>query len=71
VTIANTVAFPSGFALAQRCGIVHANQMTFVGSAAGRRFWAATNGVIDTGDGGVDYFPGHEAGRTASGGQYI
>ena len=71
VRIANTLGFNLGFAFAQRGGIVQANQMTFVGSAAGRRFWAATNGVIDTGDSGADYLPGTEAGRTASGGQYI
>ena len=71
VTIANTPAFPLGFAFAQRCGLVEATKMTFVGSAAGRRFWAAMNGVIDTGCGGADYLPGHEAGKALSGGQCI
>ena len=70
VTLTNTPAFAKGFAFAQRCGLVHATETTFVGSATGRRFWASLNGVIDTGRGGADYLPGHEAGKTASGGQY-
>ena len=71
VTIANTPAFSLGFVFAQRCGLVDANKMTFVGSASGRRFWSATNAVIDTGGSGADYFPGDEAGKTLTGGQCI
>lgn len=70
VTMTNTPAFAKAFAFAQRCGLVQANGMTFVGSAVGPRFWAATNAVIDTG-GGADYLPGDKAGKTASGGQYV
>jgi hypothetical protein len=71
VTLMNAPAFAHCFAYAQRCGLVQANQMTFEGMASGRRYWVALNGVIDTGAGGQNYFPGQEPGRTVTGGQYF
>ena len=71
VTLVNAPVFSIAFAHAQRCALVQASQATFGGSASGRRFWAAMNGVIDTGGGGEGYFPGQESGRTVSGGQYF
>ena len=43
---------------------------TFSGSAVGARYAATLNGVIITGGGGANFFPGNSAGSTGSGGQY-
>lgn len=44
--------------------------ITFVGGATGARYAAQLNGIIFTGGGGANYFPGNAAGSTGSGGQY-
>lgn len=41
------------------------------GSATGRRYVAATNGIINTNGRGPEFFPGSEPGVVSSGGQYV
>lgn len=71
----------STFALANNLGIIRRTSSIFVnpgrvpvvtatGSITGVRFRVSTNGIIDTINGGADFFPGDTAGTTASGGQY-
>ena len=71
VTITGTPAFSSAFAVGYRCGVISATSMTFSGSATGKRYDAQQNGVINTGGGGANYFPGNSAGTTSIGGQYV
>ena len=42
-----------------------------VGSATGKKFNVAMNGIINTYGGGVNFLPGTVAGTTATGGQYV
>ena len=70
VTLTGTPAFSVAFALVQQAGVIRCGVMTFVGSATGRRYSAALNGVINTVGGGATYLPGNVAGETAAGGQY-
>lgn len=70
VTISNTPAFSSWYALAY-CGYLHDMGGTFSGSATGTRYSAQQNGIINTNGGGANYFPGNSAGSTATGGQYV
>ena len=44
--------------------------VTANGAITGKRYIAALNGIISTGGGGSDYFPGSIAGGTITGGQY-
>ena len=44
---------------------------TFVGSATGRKYYADSNGVVDSGGAGINYFPGNIAGVIYTGGQYL
>ncbi len=41
------------------------------GSASGLRYFAVTNGTIDTVGGGANFLPGSIAGQTQTGGQYV
>jgi Protein of unknown function (DUF2793) len=59
------------FAYAIKCGVIVAAANIFTGSATGMRYWAEYNGVIDTGTGSNNYFPGNTAGDFARGGRYI
>jgi len=52
-------------------GRLEAGNVTFAGSATGIRYGGNTNGIINTGGGGVNYFPGTVAGSGVNGGQYI
>ena len=70
-TISGSPAFPFGFAYAQSTGLVTSYGMTWSGSAAGPRYQAMLNGVINANASGPDYFPGDSAGVLASGGQYV
>lgn len=60
-----------GFAAALRGGAIVAALNTFTGAATGRRYYAATNGAVDTQGAGATGFPGSVAGSTVSGGEYI
>ena len=44
--------------------------VTASGTVTGKRYTATLNGIIRVGGGGPDFFPGSEAGVTATGGQY-
>lgn len=70
ITLSGTPAFAGGFVNASQCGTISAGGVVFSGSATGSRYVAALNGVINTGGGGANYFPGNSAGTTATGGQY-
>jgi hypothetical protein len=62
ITVSGTPAFSSAFAVCQTGGLVLASGNTYSGSATGTRFAVSDLGVIDTGGGGANYFPGNAAG---------
>ena len=70
VTLIGTPAFALRFADATQLGALNVSGVSFVGTAAGMRYLAAANGVIYTGSGGANFFPGSIAGSCSSGGQY-
>lgn len=70
ITLTGTPAFSDAFIAASVLASVRALSDTFSGSATGVRYKVDTNGVIDTGGGGANYFPGDSAGTTSTGGQY-
>lgn len=70
ITLTGTPNFSGAFVNAQDTGYVLATGLTFSGSATGTRYVAQTNGGIQTGGGGANYFPGNGAGTTATGGYY-
>jgi hypothetical protein len=70
VTLTGTPNFSQSYALADDTALIRAVSMTFSGSATGKRYDVATNGVINTNGGGATYLPGNSAGTTATGGQY-
>lgn len=51
-------------------GLIAATGLTFNGGSTGTRYSATTNGIINTGGGGANYFTGTIAGSTATGGIY-
>jgi hypothetical protein len=71
ITLTGTPAFSSQFADADRLGVLQAAGLTFSGSATGTRYLANVNGLIDTGGGGANYFPGNAAGSAVNGGYYL
>lgn len=71
VTLTGTPAFSQSYVFADDTSLIRATSMTFSGSATGKRYDVATNGVINTNGGGATYFPGSVAGTTATGGQYV
>lgn len=70
VTITGTPAWSTAFVQVGGGGSVRGGSMVFVGSATGKRYDAYLNGVVNTGGGGANYFPGNVAGTTSTGGQY-
>lgn len=70
VTLTGTPAWTAYMVGATRNGTLSANLVTYSGAATGTRYNANLNGVIYTGGGGANYFPGSVAGSTATGGQY-
>ena len=46
-------------------------QISVAGTITGHRYFARTNGIIDTQGGGPEFFPGSSEGNAASGGQYV
>lgn len=44
--------------------------VTSTGTVAGPRYYAKTNGIIDSNGGGAEFYPGSESGRVNTGGQY-
>lgn len=71
-TLTGSPAFSSGFASADRLSIVSAGSFSSSGStgSSSKRYSVSLNGVIYTGGGGVNFFPGDTAGTTSTGGQY-
>lgn len=69
VTVSGTPAF-TAFAAADDAGVVAMFNVTFSGSATGKRFDLNLNGVIHTLTGSATYFPGNATGTTNNGGQY-
>lgn len=62
---ANAVANTSGTLF------VNTSVVTIQGAAVGTRFNVNTNGILDTGGAGVNFFPGTTAGTIWTGGQYV
>jgi hypothetical protein len=71
VTLTGTPAFSTAFAVSSIIGSLVVNNMTFSGSATGKRYDSQSNSVIYTNGGGATYLPGNSAGSTATGGLYI
>jgi hypothetical protein len=69
-TLTGTPAFSGAFVAAVNAGALQSIGSTFSGAATGQRYFASTNGVINSFGGGATYFPGSVAGATTSGGQY-
>jgi hypothetical protein len=72
VSIPAAIGFTT-FASASTGGAIEATGSTFTGSGVagttGVRFNVTLNGIIETGGGGADFFPGSAAGTASSGGQ--
>ena len=62
ITLTGTPAFSSSFAEARTCAIVSVGVNTFVGGATGKRYNAASSGVIEVYGAGTSYIPGSVAG---------
>jgi hypothetical protein len=62
ITLSGTIAFASSFVAATMHGNIIHGACTFVGTATGKRYSADTGGIIDSGGGGANYFPGSIAG---------
>ena len=70
VTLSGTLAFTT-FASAARGGVFEASSSSYSGGTiTGKRYDVTLNGLIDTGGGGANYFPGNSAGATATQGLY-
>ncbi|MCK1281359.1 hypothetical protein IVB46_39690 [Bradyrhizobium sp. 61] len=73
VPLTGTLNFSQGFALTNQGGVLYTSGMTFNPAGAtvtGPRYGATSNGVIATGGGGANYFPGSIAGSVSAGGIY-
>ncbi|MFK4515853.1 hypothetical protein ABIF20_003218 [Bradyrhizobium japonicum] len=73
VALTGTLNFSQGFAYANQGGVLYTSGMTFNPAGAtvtGPRYAATSNGVIATGGGGANYFPGSIAGSVSAGGIY-
>lgn len=71
VTLTGTPAFTNAFVWADGLGYVVIANVTFSGSATGKRYDLTGNSVVNTFGGSTSLFPGSTAGTTGSGGQYI
>ena len=67
----NGVPVFAGFAIGFSIGIIKAAASAFVGAAAGQRYAAYANAVIDSGGMSATAFPGDGAGIEATGGRYV
>lgn len=73
VPLTGTLNFSQGFAYANQGGVLYTSGMTFNPAGAtvtGPRYAPTSNGVIATGGGGANYFPGSIAGSISNGGIY-
>lgn len=73
ITLTGTPAFGLAFADAEDASLIYfgSGQVKFVGAATGQRYLANKGAVIDTNNGGPNYFPGNAAGAVSGGGQYF
>lgn len=71
MTITGTPAFSSAFVEANRRGLAVVLANTYSGAATGKRYNAASNGVIDTNGAATTALPGDVVGTTSTGGQYV
>ena len=71
ITLTGTPAFSDAFVNMSYGSVAIMSVITFSGSATGPRYSVAMNGVLYTGNGGANYFPGNSAGAAATGGQYL
>ncbi|MFA5899033.1 MAG: DUF2793 domain-containing protein [Hyphomicrobium sp.] len=62
VTLSGTPGFGDCFVSAARLGVIMAHDMTFTGSATGKRFDASNGGLLFTSGASTSYFPGSSAG---------
>jgi hypothetical protein len=69
-TISGTPSWSSAFMFVSGPSMYFNYSVSFSGSATGKRYEVSLNGVISTGGGGANFFPGDSAGSTATGGQY-
>ncbi len=69
VTLLGSLAF-AVFIQATTASSATVSGNTYSGSAAGQRYNAQMNAVIQSAGGGANYFPGDAAGAVATGGQY-
>lgn len=70
VTFNATPTFSSGFAASESGYLWINGTMNFSGTFIGTRYIITLNGVVNTGTGNVNFFPGTIAGTTNLGGQY-
>lgn len=73
VALTGTLNFSQGFAYVNQGGVLYTSGMTFNPAGAtvtGPRYVATSNGVMATGGGGANYFPGSIAGSVGAGGIY-
>lgn len=72
INLGTGVSFSSATAVADECGVIEAVSLAWTGTnSTGPRYAANSNGVINTGGGGANYFVGNSAGSVANGGVYI
>jgi len=69
ITVASTPAFSNAFIEVVENSYVNFNA-TISGSATGKRYNAATGGIINANGGGANYFPGNVAGTVTTPGFY-
>jgi len=70
ITLTGTPNFTQQFAASFIGSVITVQGSTFSGSATGSRYVAASNGVVDTGTGNVNFLPGNAVGSVSTGGQY-
>ena len=70
VTYAGTPAFAVANVYTDALSYIQGSLTTQSGAATGTRFIATLNGVVNTGAGGVNFWPGSAAGSAIFGGQY-
>lgn len=70
ITYVGTPAFSTANVQAQQGGVIASAASTQSGAATGARYSAITNGVVISGGGGANFYPGDVAGSVSTGGQY-
>jgi hypothetical protein len=73
LNILGAVTFSQGFIGGHALGVasMHYASIGGGGFVTGPQYIAFANGIVDSGSGGANYFPGNAAGSVSQGGQYI